>query len=348
MRDLFLSYARKDLGEIEVLSGDLRGLGYSPWYDIDLTGGIEWWSRILERIRTADVFLFAVSGSSVESQACLTEYRYAKALRRTILPLHVADNVRLSTLPVEVASLQLLDYRAADKKSAISLSRTLLELPPTPALPDPLPEEPRQPMSYLAELREQIDSRDINFDGQAGLVVKIRTLLREPASREEALELAVRLQKRRDVFQQVYKDLEDLIMGSAAAAQAKDRLAEQPTTRQSSQKPDAPPAAQPPSMERRTRVSPAPVIPQPPTPNSNDATATASPLSDPFLTSLARSFHRQGYKAMREKYADEQIMSMLGIGYDGRAYMFRSYRYERIADAVNYALKALHASAGEA
>jgi hypothetical protein len=42
---------------------------------------------------------------------------------------------------------------------------------------------------------------------------------------------------------------------------------------------------------------------------------------------------------LRDRYSDAQLIDALGIKVDGRFYLFQTYRYERLGDAVNYALQ---------
>ena len=66
---VFLSYSSRDRGQLDDLLSALRRADEDVWFDEELGGGEQWWQQILERIRGCDVFLFALSDNSLESQA---------------------------------------------------------------------------------------------------------------------------------------------------------------------------------------------------------------------------------------------------------------------------------------
>ena len=123
---------------------DLEAYGRKVWLDKnDLVGGESWWPEILKQIRTCDVFVFAVSANSLDSDPCNAEYDYAKALSRPILPVEIGDVPEAERRNYEVFSGQLVDYKHPDNTAAIALIRGLGEREGTaPELPDPLPPEP--------------------------------------------------------------------------------------------------------------------------------------------------------------------------------------------------------------
>jgi hypothetical protein len=67
-------YLRKlqpeERGGRQDLIADLQLLGHRLWYDQELTGGQSWWSHILEEVRTAEVFVFALTPESMATLAC--------------------------------------------------------------------------------------------------------------------------------------------------------------------------------------------------------------------------------------------------------------------------------------
>lgn len=210
MLSVFLSYARVDALAVEQLAMDLRALGCAPWFDSELAGGADWWSKILAKIRETNVFVFAISNASLESPACMTELAYAREVHRRIIPVLVGDGVQVAALPRDVAVLHRVDYRRQDKNAALALARSLLQLDPEMLLPEPLPEEPKVPLSYLGELRDEIDAKSLTFDEQSALVLRIKDLVRSGKS-SEVLEIAVRFRRRRDLFAIVAEDLDEAI-----------------------------------------------------------------------------------------------------------------------------------------
>jgi hypothetical protein len=210
MLSVFLSYARVDAPAIEQLAMDLRALGCAPWFDSELAGGADWWRKILAKIREANVFVFATSNASLESPACLTEFAYARAVHRRTVPVLVGDGVSMQALPPDLAVLHQVDYRRHDKNALIALARCLLQLDPERPLPVPLPEEPKVPLSYLGELREEVDASSLTFDAQSALVLRIHDLFRTGKG-SEVLDVALRFRRRRDLFSIVAENLDEVI-----------------------------------------------------------------------------------------------------------------------------------------
>ena len=66
---------------------------------------------VLQRIETADTFVFIVSPSSVASEVCRKQLEHAVRLRKVIVPVQRAE-VAGENLPVPLASLPMIDYRA--------------------------------------------------------------------------------------------------------------------------------------------------------------------------------------------------------------------------------------------
>ncbi len=149
MSKAFISYNRDSQDMARNLVDDVKALGYTVWFDRELSGGQAWWDRILATIRDCDVFVFVLDPKGLNSVACQREFGYASALGKPVLPVLVADGVSTNLLPPELSRIQLIDYRKQDRQSAISLARALAGLPPAKPIPDPLPPPPEIPVSYL-------------------------------------------------------------------------------------------------------------------------------------------------------------------------------------------------------
>jgi TIR domain len=98
MERIFVSYSRTNLDVVTQAIQDLKAVGIEAWHDQTLTGGQRWWNNILSRIRDCEIFIFALSPESLESEACRGELGYAAQLGKTILPLLVADGINLNLL----------------------------------------------------------------------------------------------------------------------------------------------------------------------------------------------------------------------------------------------------------
>ncbi|MEA3215923.1 MAG: hypothetical protein QOJ19_2079, partial [Acidimicrobiia bacterium] len=206
---LFVSYSRTNRDEIGLLRTDLRALGHSVWLDEELSGGQLWWDEILSKIRQCDAFLFVVSPSSVASEACLLELNYAIAVERIIIPLEVIAT-ELTELPSSLAAFQLVSYQQGDKTDSMALARALAHTGSSSPLPDPLPPVPPVPGSYLATIRDQINSREpLNLDQQLGLVHRLGGQA-DHLGREHVVPLLLALRDRDDVFAAVADQIDAL------------------------------------------------------------------------------------------------------------------------------------------
>jgi len=66
---VFLSYARKDVAEVNKLYDRLKSYGFSPWQDHkDLLGGMEWMEEIIETINNCAFFVACISKNTVDRQ----------------------------------------------------------------------------------------------------------------------------------------------------------------------------------------------------------------------------------------------------------------------------------------
>ena len=147
MLRVFISYTRQCEDEVRDLASDIQALSHTVWCDQELSGGQIWWNEILKEIRNCDVFVFALSHDTLDSEACRSELKYASDLSKVIFPILVAEDVRLEDLPPELSTIQVLDYAKQDKNAALKLSRSLLKTPSSRPLPKPLPSPPDVPLS---------------------------------------------------------------------------------------------------------------------------------------------------------------------------------------------------------
>jgi hypothetical protein len=222
MPKVFLSYNRESEAAATVLVKDCEALGHTVWLDHELTGGQKWWDQILVRIRECDVFVLLLTPRSLGSTACQREYRYAIELAKPILPVLVSDGLSTNLLPPELASLQFVDYKEADRAAAFRLAKALASLPPPGPLPDPLPLPPAVPVSYLSDLGQRVDTSEVvSHDDQSALIVQLRQSLRDPDTADDGRVLLQRLRKRRDLFAGIADEIDGLLempTGSPAAA----------------------------------------------------------------------------------------------------------------------------------
>jgi WD40 repeat protein len=104
--DVFVSYARVDLGFVRDLVGALRNAGHNVWVDLDgLYAGEQWWTRICTEIEAANTILLVLSPASAESAACRAEIEHAVRHSKRILPV-LLDHPGHISLPGALASTQ--------------------------------------------------------------------------------------------------------------------------------------------------------------------------------------------------------------------------------------------------
>ena len=213
----FISYARRDAEIVELLRRDLEELcAVPPWIDRSVSGGQPWWDEILEQVRSADVFVFALSKSSLSSEACQSELRYALAVERHLLPVKVTP-FDLAVAPDEIRQTQVIDYLERTPDTAIGLARAIMRLGPTPPLPSPLPPAPPMPESYGEPYRRQLAAKSIDLTGQAQLFAALKIHANVDEDRDEAVALLEMLRGRPDVTVAVAQEIDAFIAGQPAA-----------------------------------------------------------------------------------------------------------------------------------
>ena len=208
---IFISYSREDKAFVESLHTDLGELGHDVWMDQRLVGGQEWWDEILRNIRECDLFVLALSPKSIVSDACLLELRYATAVRRPFLPAMVLATDP-NYLPPEIAHAQFVDYTRSDRDSLLRLVASITQLPPTPPLPDPLPEPPTMPQGPLYEVRRLIAlATELDRKHQLWLVDKLQQNSANPQLRPDVTELLAEFRQRNDLMADVLAKVDELL-----------------------------------------------------------------------------------------------------------------------------------------
>ena len=175
---IVLSYSRKDERVVKALVQGLEGAKREVWFDHNLGGGDAWWDAILENIRSATVFLFALSDASLHSKPCRLELDYALDLGRPIVPVQVGPVTSFRTNPL--AALQIIGYSPDNVQSGFTIVAAIDDAAKRQRpLPDPLPPEPPIPFAYLLALGRQIDSAELSLTDQVAVVDQLRRALGE-------------------------------------------------------------------------------------------------------------------------------------------------------------------------
>ena len=204
MRRIFVSYSRNNLDIVTQLIHDLQAAGIDVWHDQTLTGGQRWWDNILANIRECDIFVFALSPESWDSEACKSELSYVVQLAKPIIPVLVSDGININLLSAPLNEIQVTDYRRGGKEAVFALVKSIYAAPPAPHLPDPLPTPPHVPVSYLSTLKERIDSTEpLSSQNQITLLFELEEELREGRSTTEIRDLLLRLKRRDDLLAKI-------------------------------------------------------------------------------------------------------------------------------------------------
>ena len=208
--NIFISYSRKNRTLVEKFADDLKAMGHNVWFDVDISGGQEWWSAILKKIRECDLFIFALTNHSLNSEACKLEYEYALDLKKQFLPVSLAD-VNKDLLPVRIKPYQILDYQNMDKLQLLKLIKSLHQFSALQSLPDPLPPEPSIPLTPIDKLYNLIDASFKEEDTQAIVLAKLGELLKNIDYELNARQLLQSLKNRNDLLARTEGEIKRLL-----------------------------------------------------------------------------------------------------------------------------------------
>jgi serine/threonine kinase PknH len=222
---LFISYSSQDRMTVDALTSALRRGQQQVWFDQELGGGESWWNKILEQIRSCDVFIVALSNNWLQSKPSQAELRYARALNRPILPVRIGDIDSMRVNPL--AALQIIDYREPTVDAGIQLVTAVHSLQSKPVpLPDPLPDEPPVPFGYITRLGNTLAEKELSPQQQTQLVVELRSGLDEdgddPSARGDIAQLLRMLRLRHDVTYRTRTEIDNVL----AEIDAKNRGSE--------------------------------------------------------------------------------------------------------------------------
>jgi nucleotide-binding universal stress UspA family protein len=220
-RRVFLSYARADEEKVAALEDGLRKFGADVWRDRSLVGGQAWWDEILDQIRRCDVFVQGVSAAGIESEACRRERAYARELGKHVLPVCVGA-VDMDELPDDLARLQVVE-----SDDPYRVLGALASYPPAPQLPEPLPDPPDVPVSYLHSLRDKVRAASLTLDEQLALVARLEEALDDEEESDRALGLLEKLDERDDLYEVTARRIERLL-GSEPPPDHDDRPKPEP------------------------------------------------------------------------------------------------------------------------
>lgn len=213
MSNIFISYSRVDQNIVSSIAQDIESLGHDVWFDKELSGGEKWWDQILSNIQKTDILVFILSSKSLDSVACNKEHTYAVSLKKPIIPVQVSIDFSTNTLPSAISQLHIINYDTENRKALALLSKSLTAVQPLiRELPSPLPDAPGVPISYLSELRDQIETTStLSSEEQSLLLHDLQKHLRESGESKDSTQLLERLRKRKDLYAHVSDTIDVLL-----------------------------------------------------------------------------------------------------------------------------------------
>jgi TIR domain len=217
---IFISYSRGDAGAVESMARDLETVGHQVWIDRQISGGAAWWDEILARVQACDVVVFALSPTSLRSEACRSENGYAQRLGKAILPVEV-QVVNRKLLPPELGRLQIVDYCSHVNGEFAVLLRSLQSLPPPRPLPSVLPPPPVTPVSYLIKVKQYLTTPYQLTDSHQYQILRALTVgLQSPDDHDEAQQLLLELRSRQDTTAAIASEIDRLRSNNTRSAGA--------------------------------------------------------------------------------------------------------------------------------
>lgn len=217
MAKLFLSYASAHRPKVAELASDIVSLGHVAWYDQELTGGQEWWDHILRQIRACDLFVLVITAETLESEACRRELDYATQLGKSLLPVRLDQPFDLDHVPRVVSRRQIVNYGRGEKSGVLELNKALQTVATSGPLPDPLPSPPTVPISYVAEIIEEIRRKDrLEHDEQIAIVFRLRDHLRQSGDYAGVRKAFETMLQRRELYANVRDEIQQILRAAPA------------------------------------------------------------------------------------------------------------------------------------
>jgi tetratricopeptide (TPR) repeat protein len=106
MAAIFVSYSRADRPFVDDFVPLLRQVfsDHEIWFDEHISGGEDWWNRILSEINDCDLFIYLLSNDSLASEYCQAEFREALRLQKPCLPVIARSKTDVTIAPDDLAA----------------------------------------------------------------------------------------------------------------------------------------------------------------------------------------------------------------------------------------------------
>lgn len=123
MGQVFISYSRRDVDEVESIVAQLEAAGIHVWMDREaIKPGKQWRKQIVEGIDTADAFVLNLSPNSAASDNVLKELNLAEeALDPFILPVMLSEMKIPDEMRYQLAGTQFVAYYLNSKRGVQDL-----------------------------------------------------------------------------------------------------------------------------------------------------------------------------------------------------------------------------------
>lgn len=241
-----MSYRSMDRETVRTILRELEDIGHEVWSDVNLPDH-DWWERVLDGIRSCDLFVFGLTPHWFASDACLREFDYATALGKNRLPIRLAE-MPVDAIPPQVQRLHIVHYDGNTAESFRVLQRAINRQPPPAPLPAALPEPPRTPVGDLDRYDQQLRQMRLERDAQAAMVFELKRALRRRDQAAEARALLNNLRKHPDTTESVANRIDMALSGRDGETRDKNATL---TVEMLPVLPENPP------LPARTRITPA-------------------------------------------------------------------------------------------
>ncbi|MBC7814819.1 MAG: hypothetical protein H7175_26920 [Burkholderiales bacterium] len=204
----FISNCQRDLALVEPLVIQLGMLGYDVQFERKMPGAQIRWPHVLESIKRADIFVFAVTPTSILSYSRGTEVRYAKALGKPILaPL--MDNVH-----EEIPSVfkPTLDYRPSNPHANAELADEMEALSTQVSAPPKNVDVPDW-LVPLWKLRTFITGQRIKSRNQAVVLLNLSEMLERQETFSAGESLLEIYAARTDLDPKIRRGVQEIVDG---------------------------------------------------------------------------------------------------------------------------------------
>ena len=119
MKDIFISYSRRDTAIVDKFADKFSKAGYKYWMDVDgVESGDEFKRKIVSAIKESKVFLFFSSEASNSSSWTVKEVNVAVLLKKPIIPIKLDNAVYDDSLLFDLAGLDFIECSSDDKISS--------------------------------------------------------------------------------------------------------------------------------------------------------------------------------------------------------------------------------------